>query len=169
MGFAKGKELEHNLMELHRLYSARGWGAVCKAPEPVVITGRRGAKVWGRLSKQYWTDFFGYLKSRHGTIPVAGEAKESHNDHGFRWSEVSDHQAQVLERTHHDGGVGWLWIRKMDGKVDHLILAPEFALEAASVRSTTWEDLSKYQVKLHQGWYKRATESAIRRGIWKRV
>jgi penicillin-binding protein-related factor A (putative recombinase) len=156
---ARGKGLESHLRLLHKHYMSQRRAVVMKAPDPVVITGRRGRKVFGIIGAAYWPDFFGYVSMRQDyPIFVGGEAKECSHGIRFQLSRIDPAQSTALQRLHEDGGVAWVWIRRIrDAAVgafdDHVVPHQIISMwQKEGHRSVTWGDLMPWRVPPGLGW-----------------
>ena len=158
----KGKQLEAYLREVHRHYKLQRRAYMQKAPDPVNITGRRGSKVWGVISKSYFPDFFGYVIHKPYPIFVGGEAKECSHERRFSLSRIEQSQAETLGQIHKDGGIAWVWIRNLrgdDGFVDYLlpwIHISKWIQEGH--KSATWNDMIPWRVPPGLGWIDAAVQ-----------
>lgn len=154
---AKGKGLEGHLKDLHKLYVIQRRAVVMKAPDPVIITGRRGRKVFGVLGAAYWPDFFGYVAAGQYPVFVGGEAKECSHGIRFQLSRIDPAQAAALQRLHEDGGVAWVAIRRIHGALgryeDHVVPHNIISMwQREGHRSVTWGDLTPWRVPPGLGW-----------------
>lgn len=71
---SQGNALEAAIETINRIYMARGSARVVKTPDPVMITGRKGATITGRLMVADMTDFSGVL---YGGRAVVFDAKST--------------------------------------------------------------------------------------------
>lgn len=165
---AKGKGLESHLKALHKIYSVQRRAVIKKAPDPVVITGRRGSKVFGVIGQAYWPDFFGYVCASPYPVFVGGEAKECSHGIRFQLSRIDPSQAEALQQLHDDGGIAWVWIRRIHNAVlgqfdDHVVPHHIISMwQREGHKSVTWGDLVAWKVPPGMGWL-----DAVKRGpLW---
>ena len=153
---ARGRSFEEFLGAYHDVLAATGRAVVSQVPTNVVITGRSGRTVTGRLGPKVGVDYEGTLK---GGRSVHIEAKERSDPVRFAVADaLAEHQRTFLDAHDRMGGVALVVVRHALplGHRDYVLTAHDVReLAAAGAVSVRWDtlDATGHAVPPGGGWY----------------
>lgn len=130
-----------------------------RVPDPVVITGREGSKVRGRLDIRRTVDYLGWCTATG--VVVGLECKETSTG-GKRWTldaRLRTHQLEHLRSIATAGGVAAIYVRRLAALdnpqgADYLVPVSSDGIphHGTSPASITWADLERWRIGPRHAW-----------------